>query len=66
MGAEIFAGILGVVIAVTIAVVKLRTKKKATTDQDLRDEKRANEILTKSVTRPPERVRKLDDAGFRD
>lgn len=63
---EIVVGILGILVALAIAVVRIRSKKQTNIEQELRDAENANDILTKSITRKPERVQRLDKAGYRD
>lgn len=60
------SAIIVVLVLVYVGLVKRQATKTTKLEGKLADEKRANEILTKSVTRPPDRVRELDDAGFRD
>ena len=62
----IILGIILVVLYVGLVLRDRNTKKSVLNDQELKDAEHANDILTKSVTRKPERVRKLDKAGYRD
>lgn len=60
-----------VLLLVAVAYIGLiiRDKQKAKAiraDDEVKDAEHANDILTKSITRPDERVRKLDEAGYRD
>lgn len=55
-------------IAMYLYVVKRERdiRKEQKLEQKLEDNQNANDILTKSITRKPERVHKLDNAGYRD
>ena len=58
--------IFAILAVVYIALAKREAAKDERRKGEVVDAKRANEILTKSATRHSERVRKLDDAGYRD
>lgn len=61
------AGILALLLgALYVGLARYNASKNQKARDELEDEARANEILTRSINRDPERVRKLDDAGFRD
>ena len=61
--------VIGIIVAAILCFAIFLGKAKQEALQaknEAADAERANEILVKSATRTPERVQRLDDAGYRD